>query len=159
VSDVFQIYLAGGMQNLSFEEQNEWREKLCDNIMIQCYKINVDTKAVNIINPVDYYNFDKKLHKTEKEVMNFDTNFVRNSDLIIVNANDPKSIGTSMEIAIAHEHRIPILILNDGTRKLHPWWTEMADRVFDDFETLCTYVVDFYIKMEHYSVIHNVLIK
>lgn len=157
--NIFQIYLAGGMQNLSFEEQNEWREKLCDNIIVQCCKINVDTKAVNIINPVDYYNFDKKLHKTEKEVMNFDTNFVRNSDLIIVNANDPKSIGTSMEIAIAHEYQIPILILNDRATQVHSWWVEMADRVFDDFETLCTYVVDFYIKMEHYSMIHSLLIK
>ncbi len=27
MSDVFQIYLAGGMQDLSFEEQNEWRKK------------------------------------------------------------------------------------------------------------------------------------
>ena len=27
MSDVFQIYLAGGMQDLSFEEQNEWRKR------------------------------------------------------------------------------------------------------------------------------------
>ena len=28
MSNVFQIYLAGGMQDLSFEEQNAWRERI-----------------------------------------------------------------------------------------------------------------------------------
>ena len=82
-------------------------------------KTCADTKPMNIINPVDYYNFKDKLFDTEKEVMRFDTNFVRNSDLVIVNANDPKSIGTSMEIAIAYEHHIPVLILNKDIEPLH----------------------------------------
>lgn len=158
-NNVFQIYLAGGMQNLSFEEQNEWREDLCESIKNRCDALRIDTKPVNIINPVDYYNFKIVKHKTEKEVMKFDTRLVKNSNLIIVNANDPKSIGTSMEIAIAHEHNIPILILNKEDEKLHPWWVEMSDRVFQNCGGLCQYVVDFYLKMEHYHWTHSVTIK
>lgn len=158
-NNVFQIYLAGGMQNLSFEEQNAWREELCRSINSCCDGLPVDIKSVNIINPVDYYNFENDKHETGKEVMRFDTRLVRNSDLIIVNANDPKSIGTSMEIAIAYEHNIPILILNEDDAKLHSWWIEMSDRVFDRYTDLSIYVANFYIKMNHYNWTRNVTIK
>lgn len=152
MSDVFQIYLAGGMQDLSFEEQNDWRERVCQSIITRHRMLNPRIKEVNVINPVDYYNFQDTLHDTEKEVMRFDTNFVRNSDLVVVNANDPKSIGTSMEIAIAYEHHIPVLILNTENKSLHSWWVEMSDKIFDDEEKLCTYIADFYITMNHNSV-------
>lgn len=156
-NNVFQIYLAGGMQDLSFEEQNAWREDLCKSIKNRCDALRIDTKPVNIINPVDYYNFKIVKHKTEKEVMKFDTRLVRDSNLIIVNANDPKSIGTSMEIAIAHEHNIPVLILNEEDEELHSWWVEMADRVFRNWGSLCQYVVDFYLRMEHYHWTRNIM--
>lgn len=149
-NNTFQIYLAGGMQDLSFEEQNEWRERLSHLLVNRRRASSNNMKQINIINPVDYYNFQEKLFDTDKEVMRFDTNFVRNSNLIIVNANDPKSIGTSMEIAIAYEHHIPILILNENKEVLHSWWVEMSDRVFGDLKELCIYVCDFYIKMNHY---------
>lgn len=158
-NNIFQIYLAGGMQNLSFTKQNEWREKIRKSLISRCKKSCADTKPMNIINPVDYYNFKEKLFDTEKEVMRFDTNFVRNSDLVIVNANDPKSIGTSMEIAIAYEHHIPVLILNKDIEPLHTWWIEMSDRVFRDSDSLCDYVTDFYLEMKHYNWEHNVMIK
>ncbi|MEE1445200.1 nucleoside 2-deoxyribosyltransferase [Faecalibacillus intestinalis] len=159
MSDVFQIYLAGGMQDLSFEEQNEWRKEICRCINSRCEKSLVDVKPVSIINPVDYYNFENDKHETEKEVMRFDTRLVKNSDLIIVNANDPKSIGTSMEIAIAYEHHIPVLILNKDIEPLHAWWIEMSDRVFRDSDSLCDYVTNFYLTMKHYNWEHNVMIK
>lgn len=158
-NNVFQIYLAGGMQNLSFEEQNAWREEICRYINSRCEKSLVGVKPVNIINPVDYYNFENDKHETEKEVMRFDTRLVKNSDLIIVYANDPKSIGTSMEIAIAYENNIPVLILNDSNEKLHSWWIEMSDRVFTEYIGLCQYVVDFYLEMKSYRCVHNVTIK
>ena len=141
-NNVFQIYLAGGMQDLSFEEQNTWRERICNQIIAMR----------RILNPVDYYNFQTELHDTEKEVMRFDTNFVRNSDLVVVNANDPKSIGTSMEIAIAYERHIPVLILNTEKKRLHAWWVQMSDKIFDDEKKLCTYIYDFYLRMNHSSI-------
>lgn len=146
----FQIYLAGGMQNLSFEEQNQWREKLVAKVKLKA-EVQIDCMCdisipnVHFINPVQYYNFKDSVHDTEKEIMNFDTRLVRNSDLIVVNANDPHSIGTSMEIAIAHEHNIPILILNEKDEGLHPWWIEMSDKIFKDVDSLYDYIVRFYL--------------
>ena len=37
-NNVFQIYLAGGMQNLSFTKQNEWREKIRKSLISRCKK-------------------------------------------------------------------------------------------------------------------------
>ena len=122
MSDVFQIYLAGGMQDLSFEEQNDWRERVCQSIITRHRMLNPRIKEVNVINPVDYYNFQDALHDTEKEVM------------------------------IAYEHHIPVLILNTENKSLHSWWVEMSDKIFDDEEKLCTYIADFYITMNHNSV-------
>ena len=68
-----------------------------------------------------------------------------------------QSIGTSMEIAIAHEHNIPVLILNEEDEELHSWWVEMADRVFRNWGGLCQYVVDFYLRMEHYHWTRNIM--
>lgn len=154
-NNAFQIYLAGGMQNLSFEEQNEWREifmtkvRLKVEAQIDC-ACDVSIPSVRFINPVQYYNFKNPVHGTEKEIMNFDTRLVRNSDLIVVNANDPHSVGTSMEIAIAHEHNIPVLILAENDEELHPWWVEMADKIFDNINDMYDYILRFYLVHDDY---------
>lgn len=155
ISSTFQIYLAGGMQNLTFEEQNEWREKIVAKVKLRA-EVQIDCTcdisipSVHFINPVQYYNFKYPVHDTEKEIMNFDTRLVRNSDLIVVNANDPHSIGTSMEIAIAHEHDIPVLILAENGEKLHSWWVEMSDKIFNNADSLYDYIVRFYLVHGNY---------
>ena len=151
----FQIYLAGGMQNLSFEKQLEWRDRFVAKTQ-EIVELSIDygcdcfVPSVRFINPVRYYNYEHKKYDTEKEVMNFDTRLVKNSDLLIVNANDPNSIGTSMEIAIAHEHNIPILIFNEKDEDLHPWWIEMSDKIFKDEYDMYNYIVKFYLVHRDY---------
>ncbi len=138
----YHIYLAGGMGNLSFEEQNQWR------VRIKCYLEDfVDSRLykVYVINPVDYYNFQEKQHKSEREVMEFDLYKVRHSDLIIVNFNDPKSLGTVAELAVAHEHQIPIIGLNENKNELHPWCTELCNRIFDNMDEMLSYITEFYL--------------
>lgn len=139
--ETVKIYMSGGMGNLSFEEQSKWRQQIQDAI-----KYNYDyEKKPAFFNPVQYYNFEEKRHKSELEVMNFDLNAVRNSDLLIVNFNDPNSIGTAMEMMLAYEMRIPILGLNKDKVKLHSWLECCCDRIFDDMKSLVTYVVEFYL--------------
>ena len=96
--ETVKLYLSGGMGSLSFEEQSEWRLKIINAIKFGEY--DCEKKAV-FFNPVDYYNFEEVQHKSEREVMEFDLNALRNSNLVIVNFNDPKSIGTTAELAIA----------------------------------------------------------
>lgn len=138
----YYIYEAGGMGDLSFEEQNEWRVDLKQRFA-NYYKSRLYN--VVFINPVDYYNFEEKRHETEDEVMRFDLHKVKNSDLLIVNFNDPKSLGTTAEMATAYDRGIPIVGLNESGAKLHPWHQCMTERIFTDRGELLDYIVKFYL--------------
>lgn len=145
-----QIYLAGGMSKfgeVQFEKGDRWRKtckKALENIE-NCDK-GIQVKAIN---PNDYFNLidDPLRYESEREVMNFDLNKLRQSDLVIVNFNDKYSLGTMAEIAIAHDRRIPIIGLNEHTIiELHPWQECMCERVFDNINDLLYYVEDFYLR-------------
>lgn len=136
------IYLSGGMKGTSWEEQTKWRRQFADAI-----KWNYEfDKNASVFDPTQYYNYEETLQKSEKEIMEFELNALRNSDLVVVNFNEPSSIGTSMELMLAYELRIPIVALNKDKKEIHPWLLETCSRVCDNMRELVEYVVDFYLK-------------
>lgn len=139
------IYLSGGMQSFgkeNFNESNKWR-KYCKIALGNCES----DYRVKVFNPNDYFNFyDEPNYESEREVMNFDTHNLRKADLVIVNFNDPKSMGTMAELAIAYDRHIPIIGLNESGVKLHPWSECMCERIFDDMDEMLDYVEDFYLR-------------
>ena len=145
--ETLNIYLAGGMQKFGkkdFNESNYWRVHIEQELMkLDC------GRQTRICNPNDYYSFydNSPRYSTMREVMEFDLNKVRNSDLIIVNFNDLKSLGTMAELAIAYEHRIPVLGLctEESYSMLHPWQKEMSNRIFGDIDEMLDYVEDYYL--------------
>lgn len=132
--------MAGGMSHISFKEQNEWRENT-KHYLEQCDS----SYKVKVCNPVSYYNFETPEHVSEKEIMEYDLDRVRESNIIIVNFNAPNSLGTMAEIAIAFEHRIPVIGLNMSEYKLHPWQIEMCRRIFSDMDEMLDHINRFYI--------------
>lgn len=140
--ETVKMYLAGGMGSLSEEEQTKWRRQIRDAIMYGDF--DYDKKPV-FCDPTQYYSFFSREHKTEREIFEFDLYNVRKSDLIIVNFNDEKSIGTAMELAVAKENKIPIIGLNRDNRELHPWLIECCTRVCDNIRELVEHVVGFYL--------------
>ena len=145
--ETLNIYLAGGMQRFgkdNFDESNYWR------VHIKQELITLDHgKKVRVCNPNDYYSFEDNSprYSTLREVMEFDLNKVRNSNLIIVNFNDLKSLGTMAELAIAYEHSIPVIGLcsEENYPMLHPWQKEMCNRIFGDIDELIDYVIEYYV--------------
>ena len=135
------IYLSGGMGNLNYEEYSEWRLQIIHAIK---YNNECEKKPI-FFNPVDYYNFEEKLQKSEREVFEFDLNALRHSDLIIVNFNDPKSIGTAMELVLAKEMHIPVIAYGVNGQNIHPWLLECCTRVCDDIREVVSHVVEFYL--------------
>ena len=135
------IYLSGGMGNLDFEEQSKWRQQVIDAITFnyECRKKPI------FFNPVNYFNFVDIRYKTQKEVMDFDLNALRNSDLIIVNFNDPSSLGTCAELAIAYDMKTPIIGINKDNKELHPWLKSFCNRMCSSIKEAVEYVVDFYL--------------
>jgi len=140
----FKIYLAGGMQDLSENEQRIWRRLVTERLLNQLYEKDYKVNLI-IIDPCEYYNFHNPSHDTDLEVMKFDIRHVKSSDLIIVNFNDPKSIGTASELAIAYNLDIPIIGLNIHNDELHPWLKCFCDKIFNDINKLIDYVIDFYL--------------
>lgn len=136
-------YLAGGMCKFGedkFNESNFWRVHIQEVL---------SEMPVEVCNPNDYFSFkdNPAKYKSIKEVMEFDLNKVRNSDFIIVNFNDIYSLGTMAEIAIAYEHRIPIigLVSKENESLLHSWQKEMCSRFFTDIDEMLDYVEDYYL--------------
>lgn len=136
------IYLSGGMGSLSFEEQSKWRLQVINAIKFGDY--HCEKKPI-FFNPVDFYNFTEVRYKSEREVMEFDLNALRHSDLVIVNFNDPKSLETCAELAIAKELKIPVIGINKDKLELHPWLVEFTTRMCDDIREAVSHVVEFYL--------------
>jgi nucleoside 2-deoxyribosyltransferase len=140
--ETVRIYLSGGMGNLSFDEQSKWRRQVIDAIKFNGY--DYEKKPI-FFNPVDFYNFTEVRYRSEREVMEFDLNALRRSDLVIVNFNDPKSIGTCAELAIAYDMKIPIIGINKDGLELHPWLECFCNRMCDDIREAVSHVVEFYL--------------
>ena len=127
---------------MSFEEQSKWRKQVIDAIKFNGY--DYEKKPI-FFNPVDFYNFEEVRYRSEREVMEFDLNALRRSDLVIVNFNDPKSIGTAMELMLAKERNTPIIGFGVNGQTVHPWLLESCTRVCDSLREAVEHVVDFYL--------------
>lgn len=135
----FKIYLAGGMQNLSMEEQLEWRNKSTEYLK----SVECDYKVMTT-NPPTKYNFYEDKHNSEREVMEYDLYRLRNSDLVLVNFNNPKSIGTSIELGLAKELRIPVIGVDCGI-EIHPWLLECTTRMCKSLNEALEHIKEFYL--------------
>ena len=139
----FKIYLSGAMSGISWEEQTKWRSQFQNAIKFGDYDYE---KKVTFFDPTQYYNFEEKRHKSEREIMEFDLYNLRNSDLVLVNLGNSgdKSIGTSMELMLAKELHIPVIAFN-GNKEIHPWISEVCLRICDNLKEAVEHVVEFYL--------------
>lgn len=135
------FYLAGGMSGLSYKEQMEWRDDIQFKIMDEAD----GSFAPYFFCPPNYYQPNGEFHRSEREVRNFNLDRLRCSDIVIVNFNVPNSIGTAQELAVAFEHRIPVIGLNENKNELHPWLYECCTRICETREELIEYICNFYL--------------
>ena len=137
-NNTFTIYLAGKMSGLTHIEMNTWRLAAQNRLS----HFGLDT-----VNPCDYYNFELDPSTyTDTEVMQFDLWAVRNSDLILVNLDYPDSIGTAMELYVAHEYKIPIIAYRtDGQLSaVHPWVRLCCAKICGNLDEAIRYIAKYY---------------
>ena len=122
-----------------FNEGNDWRVHIKRELESadSVYKVICD-------NPNDYYNFLQKEHDSELEIQKFDLDKIRHANLIIVNFNAP-STGTSKELAVANEHNIPVIGLNEKGTVLHQWDINDCRRIFSNVNELLDYTIKYYL--------------
>jgi len=136
-------YLAGKMSGLSVEEMCRWRNEFKLKFKNHCEQEGIHN-PFNIVSPTDFYSFEEKKHKTEKEVMDYDLWLIKNSTLVVVNLDYPNSIGTAIELYEANKHcNIPVI--GFGTIINHPWIEECVTVKFDSMDEVINYIFEFYI--------------
>lgn len=138
------IYLAGGMTGYSLEEQLKWRNNFKDAITFQ-YKDETKKNPIIFI-PPNYYSPSTNTHKSEREVMEFELANLRKSDVVVVNFNNPQSIGTAMELMTAKENKIPVVGYNVGAKEIHPWLLECCTRICENLKETVEYIVHYYLQ-------------
>jgi len=139
----FNIYLSGGMTGMSMQDQSGWRYRMTH--LLDRYS-NVKY-AVECFNPIAYYSESRpEEYDSEREVMEYDLFRLRTSDLVIVNFNNLKSLGTMAEIAIAYDRRMPIIGIYSGDRgELHPWQEDMCSKIFNNEIEAAEYIGMYYL--------------
>lgn len=105
----------------------------------------------NIFNPTRYYNYNE--HSDGKEVMRYELNQLKTSDILLVNLKDvDSSVGTIEEIFYAYILGLPIIgflpeLDNTNNTFVHPWLYEQIDKVFegkDSMQDAIYYIEDYY---------------
>lgn len=144
------IYTAGAMEIYGNSNiASKWRKD------VEKYFVNKGHNTI-IINPTNYYNFNKNLHKNEREVFTFDLYNVKKSNVIIVNLNDiRKSVGSCMECYAAYENNIPVIGFIDTEQTeeelikiIHPWIYCCCNRIEtgeDSLWKVCDYIENYYL--------------
>ena len=130
------LYLSGAMSRLTIREANEWRIKVKQDL--SAFILNGTLK---VFNPMESY-INNEHRMNEREAMQYDLNMLRKSSYVLVYFNDTDSLGTAMEIAIAHELKIPIIGVFDWEAFdiLHPWVYNMCDVILDSLDDAIRYI-------------------
>jgi hypothetical protein len=137
------IYEAGKMSGISIEEMTTWRNEFKLEFKNRCEKEDI-SNPFNIVSPTDFYSFEEKKHKTEREVMDYDLWLIKNSTLIVVNLDYPNSLGTAIELYEGNKH-CGIPVIGFGTTENHPWIEECVTVKFNTMNEVINYIFEFYI--------------
>ena len=143
---MYKIYLCGGMTGVSEEEQRHWR-KAVQNEVLQY----VPYKSVEFFDPTEFgdiqANYFPKGQEAEEISMKLDLRKLSEADLVICNiSSNPASVGTNMELGIAHNLQIPVVMYNPANCELHPWQKAISDFQTNDLGLLSEIVAEYYLR-------------
>lgn len=145
MNQTLKIYLAGKMSGLSFEKMNSWRKELKTRLRSAA---DISGYRLQVINPVEFYNFEDKRHQTEEEAEDYDLAHVTTSNIIIVNLEGLNSSdGTKLELHDASYHnKIPVIAFGSHNlyEALHPWIKRDITRTEENMGAVIRYIQDFY---------------
>ena len=139
------IYLSGGMTKFGSEEFNKanaWRIEAENLLQRMC-------PSTRCFNPNDLFNFKDEIDATvnAKQIMEIDLYYLSKSTHVLVNFNDPGSLGTMAELAIAYRSNIPIIGIAEEPDKLHPWQRNMCSAIKKNVWDACTYMHEYYLAL------------
>lgn len=135
------VYLSGATKNVSTDFQS-WRQMCLD-----CEKHGMFS-VLSFIDPLQYFNYEKKQPLTDKQCMNFFMWQIEQSDVLLVNLDDSKmSVGTLGEVEHAYCHNKPIIGFGSHPDTWYNWTKERCDIVLNNLDDALNYLDDFYGKV------------
>ena len=134
-----QIYLAGGIADLSWEEAQGWRDQFSEIIDETC------NGRWCCFDPCKHiHDFCEVI--SEEEALVYDLDHLRHSRIMLVSfEHTQKSIGTAIEIGVALENRIPIIGYNPNKIDLHPWIRRSCTHICETWEGLWLFLCNDYL--------------
>jgi hypothetical protein len=129
------VYQAGPIR-CADDDGHGWRDELCQRV-----------KSIDWLNPLahhdaageltivgneDYERAFESGYITVSELVTADKQLLRQADAVLVGYEDVKQIGTPMEVCLAAQASVPVVIwLRDGSaeHELSAWYRHHADRI------------------------------
>ena len=131
------VYLAGPMEHVSKEDAEGWRS-IAERLL--------HSAEVNTLNPCRrVHNFETRYMK---RIFELDLRDIQESDLILVNLNDPKVAkhGTSMEVFYAsYVLRKPVVAFKKEADSIHPFFESLVTEWRSTVEKACDTIIGDYL--------------
>ena len=136
------IYTIGAIKDVSLDEAMAWRDEL--SLWFETHS----DKKMKLIHPPLFYNYERKNHKTEKEIKDWELTQLKKCSVAVVNLdkiND--SVGSHYELATADMiNRMggDIFIIGFGnTENVHPWILDSMFRIEESIADIGYYILDY----------------
>lgn len=145
MSKEFHIYLAGAMSGISYAAMQTWRKEveLVFNNMTDYGHFD----KIYFFNPVDKFGTAEHMsYANESFAFETDLRKLKESNMVICNLSTGiKSVGTNVELGVAYENHIPVIVYNPDKVELHPWQQMIANYVAENIESLLDVVHEYYL--------------
>jgi hypothetical protein len=141
----FKIYTCGKMSGISFEQQMGWRCAI-ESLIKKKYD---GSDKVKFIHPPLYYNYEHTMHKSDKEILDWEMMQLHNCDIVIVNLDGIDSTtGSHMELgAVQGINRFGdkyIYVIGIGNdENLHPWIKGTCNRIENNYSDAVKYIIEY----------------
>lgn len=134
------IYLAGACRDVP-DEGTTWRATVTERLEKIAEWCG---GSVKVIDPIKYFSYKIRKHRTDKQVKEFYMSKLAKCDLVLLNLdNTASSVGTGQECQFARDHGIPII--GFGNTEMYPWLVVDCQVVFEDMTLALDYIRDYYI--------------
>ena len=148
----FKIYTCGKMSGITFSKQMIWRKELQYYVEQKYEELHGTHANITFINPPDFFNYENNLHKSEREIRDWEIGQVCDSDILVVNLDGIlDSIGSHFELGavvganISSNKNIKIIAIGEKPQDLHPWielsWLRHETSIQDAADYIVNYLL------------------
>lgn len=141
----YKIYTCGKMSGISYSQQMQWRQ-IAEAFIKDKYD---GSDRIKFIHPPLYFNYEHTMHKTEREILDWEMMQLHDCDIVLVDLEGIDStIGSHMELgAVQGINRFGdkyIYVIGVGKEdNLHPWIREACNRIESNYADAASYIVEY----------------